>query len=262
MASFEMADMPSKYRIGLAVSGSKMKEEVIFVANDEDDVSLDFTNQNLEGNDFEFELSRCSTIKLEGDSEDGESVRIKRVSIIPINRLDNSFSMVDDFRIRRVIEVNGTSATISLASYPDGATFFVEPADRDTFLGYRFTISKIGELDSLEQTCVFRKGVPIEGRVVEEGTQQPVRGVNIKWNQTERPNLKHVDGAFPRFDLKTDAAGRFRFSVPDVDGIVGIQGAIKGHMGFCVDPDPSRFPWRIFQAGLWSIYTTGEEWTA
>lgn len=223
---FEIEDMPAEYRVGLAVRGGEFKEEVVFVANDEDAASLDFPEQNLESNGFEFELSRCSTVSLEGKSADGKPVRIKRVSVI------GHSSAMNWFQFRRIIEVDGTSVTIPLRSYPKGATFLVEPRDQDELLGHLFTIPKIGELDALEQTCEFTRGVVIEGQVIEEITRQPIPGVNIQWNQTERPNQHHVEGAFPQLDLKTDRAGRFRLAVPDVDGIVGIQGLIEGHMGF------------------------------
>ena len=222
---FRIPNMPSKYRVAIAIEPDNAKGEVVFVRADNGNPEKDFANQNLRDNDFEFYVSPCPVLKLNAVDEQGQPSDIERVIILPVRESGNR----SDFR--REIEVKKSSAIIPMVSYNRGTQVYIQPVKHEELLGRFVQLPPFQNNETIEHEIVFEKGYTVEGSVVGALDQEPIPDVSVGWVSAHTPFQRHINKTFPAMNVKTDRAGQFRIAVPEEDCVLGIQGQVDDYIG-------------------------------
>ena len=220
---FSIAQLPDKFRVGLAAKIPGGKEQIIYVRSKEDSGNLDFESQILEENEFTYQTSSCAVLQvIATDAATGQPASVAKIGIQPITGSGGAEYL------RYTESFSSPTAAMNMIAYPKGSTALVIPKDHVTLLCSQFELPPNQEREVIEKEVAFNRGKPIRGKVISADTGEPIKGVRIRWRTF--PEMKEVDknGNFPRMDIETDRDGIFEMAVPDIDCVIGVMGRVPG----------------------------------
>ena len=225
---FTMNNVPANFRVALRVSAPNLRPQIVYVRaatnGGFDQRAIDFPEQILLKDDFEFRMQDSSVLRITGvEDESGEPARIRSISIDP--RSDISNPQV----IRNRVEIDDVTGAVNLHQFPKEFVVWVEPVDNDRLLGCRLAFPPNADAELIEREVRFKAGKIVRGMVKDQATNELIANVPLVW-RTDDMKQFDASGNFAPLAFSTDEAGAFEVAIPQGDGVLGIAGDVPGYM--------------------------------